>query len=230
MAAQRDSVLASACFALIALLGCSKQSENEEKVVVPAKAISDIAQQGTPAEEAASEAEPATDAAAAQQQVDTTAMSAKGGGGPAVSWHLLAPLLPDEVLDFKAKGDLDGKTTRSKGFEVSEVTRRYGADDSDLRIRITDTSANASLRAPFAKVPTLEEGGQNIARHPAIVEWNATAKSSSASLLVAQRFVVTVRVSKADGDGDAEAIAAALKLDDLAKLAAAAPAPAQPER
>jgi hypothetical protein len=221
--AQRNAVLAAACLALIALLACSQQRQDEEEMVAATKATSDIAQRRTQAEQAASEAEEGVhdiDPAAAQQQVD----------GRALSWRQLAPLLPDAVLDFEAKGELDGKTTKAKGFEVSEVTRRYGADDTDLRIRITDTSAKPSLRAPFAKVATVAEGGQQIDGYPAIVEWNAKAKSSTASLLVAERFVVNVRVSKADGDGDAEAVAAALKLDELAKLAAAAPTPAQPAK
>ena len=243
---QPNSVLATACLALIALLGCSKQREDAEKMAAAAKAISDIAQQGQKAEKAAAEAEkaaraqmaPGTDPAAAQQQVDIAksmaAMKAMGGGGPAVNWRQLAPLLPDAVLDFKAKGELDGKTTKAAGFEISEVSRRYETADSDLRIQITDTSANAMLRAPFAMVAMVEEDstqgfkrGTQIRGQPAIVEWKAKAKSSTVSLLVAQRFVVNVRVSKADSDGDAEAVAAALKLDDLAKLAAAAPAPAQ---
>src|SRR5262245_48785543 len=143
--AQRNSVLAIAC---LALLGCSKQREDAEKMVAAAKAISDIAQQGQQAEKAAAEAEkaarakiaPGTDPALAQQQVDIAksmaAMKAMGGGGPAVSWRQLAPLLPEAVLDFKAKGELDGKTTKAAGFEVSEVTRRYEAGERDLRIQI----------------------------------------------------------------------------------------------
>ena len=65
--------------------------------------------------------------------------------------------------------------------------------------------------------------GKTVAGHPAIVEWKAKSKSSTASALVAGRFIVNVRASGGDSDSDAETILAALKLDELAKLEAEAP-------
>jgi hypothetical protein len=228
-------------------LGCKEQREDAQKAVAVAKALTDLAQQGKAAEKAAKEAEKAardeipegTDPEVAKQQVElakgVAAMKALagGGGGPAVNWRQLAPLLPEALGDFKAKGELDGSTKKMGGFEVSEVKRRYDAGGRELRVEITDATAHALLRAPFAMVAMIEEDstagfkkGKTIGGHPGVVEWKEKSKQGNVSLLVAQRFVVNVRIAKAQSSDEAETIASALKLDELAALATAA-APAE---
>jgi hypothetical protein len=234
----------------MSLLGCKEQREDAQQAVAAAKALSELAQQGKQAEKAAAAAEEAaraqipegTDPAVAQQQIEMAkgiaAMKAMaGGGGPVVSWRLLAPLLPEAILDFKAKGELDGSTKKVAGFEVSEVQRRYQAGERNLRLEITDASSHAFLRAPFAMVAMVEEDssegfkkGKTIGGHQAIVEWKEKSKNGSVSMLVAQRFIVHVRLDDARSSEEAETIAAALELDELAKLATAAPAAAEPEK
>jgi hypothetical protein len=233
---------------LIAVLGCKEQRDDAQQAVSAAKAIMDLAKEGTKAEAAAQAAEkaardqiaPGTDPAAAEQQVQLAkrlaAMHALGAGGPAVNWRQLAAFVPEKIGDFTAKGELDGSTNKVGGFEVTEVKRRYESDKRTLRLKIVDATATPFLRAPFAMATMINEDsssgykkGKTLGGHSAVVAWKDRSKESSVDMLVAQRFLVEVRVEDAKTPEEAEQLIVQLKLDELAKLKAeAAPAAAPP--
>lgn len=196
--------------------------------------------------EKAAEAEKAADMAAVQQQAaDQLAKAAQGNpmaaaaaamaamqgttGGTAVSvvnWREIAKVMPESVEGFAADGELKGETTGMGGMQVSEVKRRYKKGDKELRLEITDTSMVAALRAPFAMMAMINEDssegykkGGTIGAHPGLAEWESKNKESHAAVLVADRFLVNVKIENAE-PGDAEKVVKGLELGDLAKLKA----------
>lgn len=236
----------------MAAAGCKEQRDDAQQAVSAAKALMDLAANGKKAEAASEAAEkaaraqiaPGTDPQAAEQQVQLAkslaAMKALGAGGPAVNWRQLVPFLPEKLDAFAAKGELEGSTQKAGGFEFSEVSRSYEADKRRLHVKITDATTTPFLRAPFAMAAMIDEDsssgykkGKTLAGNSAVVEWREASKESSVVMLVAQRYVVDVRVSDATKPDEAEALIQQLKLDELSKLtAAAAPtaptAPAKP--
>lgn len=206
-----------------------------------AKAVAELAQGAQETAErmdkAAAEAEKAaaakipegTDPEAAKQQIEMAkSLAAMGamGGGPAVNWRKLAPFLPTELGGYAAKGELDGSTRKvGGGMQVTTVKRRYTKGDASARVEITDAFSAPFLRAPFAMAAMVEEDstkgykkGKKIGGYTAIVDWTEASKQSGAVVLVAERFVVNVKVDKADKPDAAEGLVAALGLADLAKV------------
>lgn len=233
---------------LTAVLACKEQRDDASNAVSAAKAIMDLASEGKKAEAAAQAAEKAareqiaagTDPQQAEQQVQLAkslaAMKALGAGGPAVNWRQLTPFMPEKLGEFEAKGELDGSTNKAGGFEVTEVKRRYEAGSRKLSLKIVDATATPFLRAPFAMATMINEDsskgykkGKTISGNGAVVEWTERSKQSSVQMLVAQRFLVELRVFDAAAPDEAEKLVQQLKLDDLGKLKAeAAPAAAAP--
>jgi hypothetical protein len=231
-----------------AVLACKEQRDDAANAVAAAKSIMDLAAEGKKAEAAAKAAEVAaraqiaagTDPQQAEQQVQLAkslaAMKALGAGGPAVNWRQLTPFVPEKLGEFEAKGELDGSTNKAGGFEVTEVKRRYEAGNRKLHLKIVDATATPFLRAPFAMATMINEDsskgykkGKTISGNGAVVEWSERNKQSSVQMLVAQRFLVEVRVSDAAAPDEAETLIQQLKLDELGKLKAEAPAaPAPP--
>lgn len=230
----------------LATAGCKEQQNDAQQAVSAAKAIMDLAGNGKKAEAAAEAAEkaaraqiaPGTDPQAAEQQVQLAksiaAMKALGAGGPAVNWRQLQPFVPEKLGDFTAKDKLEGSTQKAGGFEFSEVSRSYEAGKERLRLKITDANTTPFLRAPFAMAAMIDEDstsgykkGKTLAGNSAVVEWREAGKESSVVMLVAQRYVVEVRISEASKPEEAEQLIQQLKLAELSKLTAEA-APATP--
>ncbi|MEK7703655.1 MAG: hypothetical protein AAB426_01755, partial [Myxococcota bacterium] len=157
------------------------------------------------------------------------AMQGTTGGGAAVAvvnWRELAKVVPESVAGFTAEGELNGQTSGMGNMQVTEVTRHYKKGDKELRLEITDTSMVAALRAPFAMMAMINEDsskgykkGGSIGAYPGLAEWESQGKESHVAVLVADRFLVNVKIENAE-PGDAETIVKALDLGDLAKLKA----------
>lgn len=163
--------------------------------------------------------------------------------GPVVSFRELAPFLKDELGDFKATGELDGKTTSMRGMQVTEVKRSYKNGEQTLRLAITDTSLAPFMRAGFAMAQMIQEdstkgykkGGQ-FQGHPGIAEWKESGRSEL-HVLAAGRFLIDIAISKTS-QGAAEQVFATLDVpgivataknakDNAAAIPAAAPAQGQ---
>lgn len=233
----------------LALLACGDAADDAQQAVTAAKGLMETAEQakrmGEAADKAAREAEAAAIAQAPagaseqekRQLVDQAkaiaalqAMGEASGAQPIVNWRQLVPYLPDSLGEYKADGDVDGRTQKAGGFKVTVVKRRYKLDKARANITITDTSMSPMLRAPFKMAAIVEEDsssgykkGTTIADHTAIVEWLKSSKRSKATLLAGDRFVLEVSVSGTDKDDAASTLIEQVNLDSLAKLKAEEP-------
>jgi hypothetical protein len=165
--------------------------------------------------------------AAAQQ------MGAQGPSGPVVNWRDLVPFLPDTLLNYQAKGDVDGSTTTMQGMQITRVSRSYVAGEERMEVKIVDTSLAPFLRTPFALVGMMQEDssegykkGTTIKGQPAIAEWQKQGRSEL-HMLAGQRFVIDVEV-RSQTPGTAERVADALDISGIIASAAKAVAPAAP--
>jgi hypothetical protein len=241
MTSARSICIAVGC---LLALACQEQRDDVNNAVEAAKGMAELAQSlkkaGEQAEAAGKIAEKqgAADLAAGKDPAlvkDQTEM-AKGlaamqalaaGGGASVNWRQLQPFLPDELGGFAASSELKGETQKMGNFQTSQVSRSYKEGDVRASVKISDSSAMPLLRAPFAMAAMVEEDstsgfkkGKKIDGHTAIVEWKEKSKQSEVTVLVADRFVVDIDVSKAASPEAAEAL---LKQLDLAKLTALKP-------
>ncbi|RMG93463.1 MAG: hypothetical protein D6705_18630, partial [Deltaproteobacteria bacterium] len=206
----------------------AKEAESAEKAQAAEAADEDGT---TPANDPAAAAEdPAAALALAAQKMQQQGALRKG---PVVNWRKLIGFLPDEIGGFTATGDAKGTTTKMApvpGAAGTEVRREYRQGDARARVTIVDTTMSPALLSAFKLTAGMEEDssdgytkGTTIAGHPARVEWKARSKQSTATVLVGDRYLVTVRVRNTSRDDDAAKLAAAL---DLAGIAAVEPDPA----
>jgi len=240
---------------LASLAGCEDQRNDAKNAVNAAKAIMDIAKDQAAAAEAAEKASAEAEAEAraqipegadpkqAEEQVELAkglaamkAMQRAHAGGPVVNWRQLADFLPDELGAMKATGKLKGATNNAAGVKVTNVERRYQAGEQQVTVEITDAAYAPMLRAPFAMAAMVEEDstegyrkGTRIGGQPALVEWKEASQRSNANVLVGERFMVNVRVTKAAKDTAAKDIAATLDLAKLAELKGEEEAEAAPK-
>jgi len=189
---------------LVTLCACSEELEDAQQAVNAARALMDVAKDaekaGRAAERASLEAEAkareqipegATEKEAelfvqnAKAAAGLQAMGKAVGGGPITNWRQLEPFLPDTLGDLKAKGPLDGSTTRAGGVKVTKVSRKYTLGEARVGIGISDTWLAPILRAPFALVAMVDEDstrgfkkGTKIGEHTAIVSWVKASKRS----------------------------------------------------
>jgi hypothetical protein len=225
-------------------LGCQEQRDDVNNAVEAAKGMAELASSlkkaGEQAEaagkvaekQAAAELAAGKDPAVVKDQTEMAkglaAMQAlTSGGGPSVNWRQLQPFLPDKIGSFEASGELKGETQKMGTFQTSQVSRSYKEGDVRASVKISDSSAMPLLRAPFAMAAMVEEDstsgfkkGKKIDGHSAIVEWKEKSKESDVTVLVADRFVVDIDVSKATSPEAGEAL---FKQLDLAKLSALKP-------
>lgn len=229
---------------LFALVACGEKIEAAKQAAAAAAALSEQAQAAAQAGEAAEEAgeaaakeaaaniPPGTDPEAAKQQIEMAkafgamgAMAQAQGTGPIVNWRQLEPFFPDSIGAFQADADFKGKTNTMGGMKVTNGQRRYKAGDRRAKITITDTHMASMLRAPFQMAAMVQEDssegykkGTKIGGHTAIVEWHKDRQRSKAMLLVADRYMMEVEVTKTTTDDDAQKLAQAVGLDKLAGL------------
>lgn len=231
---------------LVVAMGLAACSDKVENAMEAAKALSKLGEQAKQLSEAASKAEaeaekkakaqiaPGTDPALAKQQIDMAksmaALSAMGqASGPVVNWRDLAPFVPEKLGALELQGKLDGSTNSMGSAQVSKVERNYKAGEQSVEVSITDASGVAMLKMPFTMAAMLNEDstrgykkGKRVADQPAIAEWVEDRKQSSVTMLVGDRYIVSVRVRRATAHDDAEKLAAQLDIAGLAKLKPAA--------
>lgn len=142
-----------------------------------------------------------------------------------VKFDVLIPLLP-EPDGWKA-GDAKGETTSMGEWKISTASRRYEKGEGDaqqrIKIDIVDGGFVPLVYAPFTMMQSFShestEGhskGITIDGQPAIEEWKKKSNDSKVTVLVNDRFLVTV-----DGDNmDTEAVRTWVGMVDLKKIAA----------
>ncbi len=99
----------------------------------------------------------------------------------------------------------ESKTSKAEGHDISLASAQYDEAGSEqhstLKLEIIDGSYVSSVYAPFA-VMSHSGGATDVHKrtikldgHPGIEDWNTQTGSVSVALLVARRFVVTLRGS-----------------------------------
>lgn len=158
------------------------------------------------------------------------ALQKSGGNGPITNWRQLEPFLPETLGDFKSSGKLKGSTSNAGAMKVTTVRRRYEAGERSADVTITDTFLSPMMKAPFKMAAVFNEDssdgykkGSKIAGNTAMLEWREPSKRSQATLLVGDRFVVSVKVRNTGVHDDASKLAGAIKLGDLSKVEGKAP-------
>jgi hypothetical protein len=142
-----------------------------------------------------------------------------------VDFHRLKDMLPESLPGMQRK-EASGQSGEAMGIKGSSATARYsdGASAS-INIEIADMASLSGLAGLAAKFdPNMERDTETGYERTAKVDgqllherYDRRARSGEMSIIVADRFAVTVR-----GDGvEPAALSAALKQIDLAKLASA---------
>jgi len=238
-------IIIATAFALT--VGCTSDEEKAAKAVAllsvlaqntqPSKDVQkDVAAATKKAEaEAIKAAPPGTPKAVVDQQVAMAKAFAGLGamnkaGEPVTNWRQLQGFLPETFGDFKAAGDLNGRSVKSGVFDMTVVKRKYARGDSRLSVEITDATHVQALMVPFKMAMMINEDstsgfrkGIKIKGHQGIVSWRESSKRSEATALVAGRYVVKLTVRNAANSNEASDLLGQIDIDTLAKLKAAAP-------
>jgi hypothetical protein len=142
-----------------------------------------------------------------------------------VKFDVLIPLLP--APDGWKAEDAKGETTSMGEWKISTASRTYekgeGDDQQRMSVNIVDGGYVPMVYAPFTMLQSFShestEGhskGITIDGQPAIEEWKKKSKDAKVTVLVNDRFLVTV-----DGDNvDTEAVRNWVGLIDVKKVAA----------
>ena len=151
-----------------------------------------------------------------------------GAGGqpaaPLVNWKQLEPFLPEKLGDWTAEGVVNGQTGGFGAMQVSTVKRSYKNGTKTARVKIADTSMAALMRMPFSMMAHMNmdssEGvkkGVTIGGHKGFVDWKKAGSSKSA-VLVADRYVVEVRLSEAANADEVVGVAGLINFSGLAAV------------
>lgn len=161
--------------------------------------------------------------AKAGEQVAKDIASGKAASGPVVPFEKLIPFLPE--IPGWTREEPKGET-QTMGVTVSNARVRYEKDDSELEIEIGDSSMSAALLAPYAAIlrgthsEKTDEGYSKttkVSGFPASETWQHEAKWGEFKIIVAERFLVTV---KGNAVADVETVRKAAEAMDLKGLAA----------
>ncbi len=140
--------------------------------------------------------------------------------GPTVHFTKLRSFLPDKVLDFEGARPT-ASTSRFNSVAVSEAERSYHQGERKASVRIVDTNLHtggAPPRASWEDERTLHRSLDS-GDAQGFFELDKQSRLAQADLVVAGRFVVTVKLEDARGPEEMERLVAALALDRLAALA-----------
>lgn len=212
--------------AIVAAAGCGK-SEQEKQAEQTKKAAEQIAQG---AQQAAAGAQQAAQGAqqGSQQVAQGLEAFAKGlaqmgqSQGPSIDFEVLKGLLP-EIPGWTRSSPRGEQTTMP--FKISKASARYQKDESTINIEILDSSLNQLILAPFTMFMTMgfEERSDDgfkratkIGGSPAFEEWKTQSKDGEISVVVGNRFIVSV---KGDNIENIEVVRKAVQAVDLNKLA-----------
>lgn len=119
-----------------------------------------------------------------------------------ISFKALVALLP-EVADWERTGDPRGETSQMGEFRISNASQRYerknGDERSTMKVSIVDGSYVPMVYAPFAMMSKFSKEGTDgfskglkIDGQPAFEEWKKKQRSSTLTILVEDRFLITI--------------------------------------
>lgn len=144
--------------------------------------------------------------------------------GP-VNFKKLVPYVNPPLPGWKLQGKPTGTTVKSSYMKMSQAEARFTSGDKSLRLAIVDSSiaAMASLGMGVLKgieVETSEEVTKSVKvqDYPAIETYKPQDKEGKLTIVVADRFVVTLEGEGIENIQELEDIAQHLELKKLAAL------------
>jgi len=139
--------------------------------------------------------------------------------------------LPDTLAGASPTGPATlHRLPLANGGVMTMVRRTYKQDGREIEVDLGD-----ALHAPVPRQLVVSQQGtarrseqsiflgESVNGQPALVQWHGPSKTALAHLVIADRFLVNLRVSPADDEKPARDAAKALPLDALAAFAKAQP-------
>lgn len=173
-------------------------------------------------EEEEEKEEPKTAADAIENLANEAEKMAKDGPKEVVDAKLLKELLPADA-DGLPRKEASSEKTGAMGFQVSTANARYGEGDSSIEVSIVDVAGTGAIMgmAAWAMVDVDKENDSGYEKttkykdHKAFEKYNNDDKDGELAVLLANRFVVSVKGNNVAMDK----IKATLDDIDLDKLA-----------
>jgi hypothetical protein len=166
--------------------------------------------------------EPKTAAEALQNVADEAEKMAKDGPKEVVDAKALKELLPADA-DGLPRTEASSEKTGAMGFKISTANAKYRDGDSSIEVSIVDVAGTGAIMgmAAWAMVDIDKEDGSGYEKttkykdHKAFEKYNTNDKDGEIAVLLANRFVVSVKGNNVSMDK----IKATLDDIDLGKLA-----------
>lgn len=155
--------------------------------------------------------------------------------GAIVNWRQLAEALPTQVPGWTAEGEVEGSSGAAMGMAVSEARRSFTQGDRRITFKVMDSSMNQMAAMAFNMARTIQvDSSQEVQRpaelsgNPGFLKYENGSRSSEATFMIANRFIVELRASGSQNPDEILQIAAFVNVARLAQLAAAPPAAPAP--
>ena len=177
---------------------------------------------GKSKEEEEAKEEPKTGMEALQNMAKEAEKMSKEGPKEVVDAKLLKELLPADA-DGMARKEASSEKTGAMGFQISTAEGRYRDDNSSIDIDIVDAAGTGAMIGMAAwtmvemdkETETGYEKTTTYKDRKAYEKYDKNSKSGEMAVIVANRFVVTVKGNNVDFDK----IKSTLDDIDLGKLA-----------
>lgn len=166
--------------------------------------------------------EPKTAADAIENLANEAEKMAKDGPKEVVDAKLLKELLPADA-DGLPRKEASSEKTGAMGFQVATANARYGEGDSSIEVSIVDVAGTGAIMgmAAWAMIDVDKENDSGYEKttkykdHKAFEKYNNDSKDGELAVLLANRFVVSVKGNNVSMDK----IKATIDDIDLDKLA-----------
>jgi hypothetical protein len=157
----------------------------------------------------------------------TVAPSGPRPEGTPVSTDVLQRFAPDSFAGATAEGPSNlQQMPLANGGQMTLVRRMYKQGDVQVQLEISDMLHAEGLRHVVADQQGVKRQsaqntfrGEAIGGQPALRQWHGPSHIALVNLLVADRFLINVRVSPASTDEPAVSAAKTLPLTEIAALA-----------
>ncbi|MEL6338785.1 MAG: hypothetical protein AAFQ65_02690 [Myxococcota bacterium] len=142
-----------------------------------------------------------------------------------VDFKALAALLPDELAGFPAKKKVEAETVSMGQYKISQAERRYAEGKSGLTVRIIDGAYTSfpMVSMVFMAQNVSREGmdgyerGTKVDNHLAFEKWQSERRRGELTVVIDDRFVVSVRAKDVD-EKAAREVFSAIDIDALRSL------------
>jgi len=147
--------------------------------------------------------------------------AARSTEGQSLHFTRLRALAPDELLGYVG-GKIEAHTSRMGAVATTELERTYTRGGNSLKLRLVDTNLTGGARPPRPG-PDFEDDVRlgrplRIAGASGYAEFEKDSLRASASLIVADRVLISLTMEDARGVDELEQFAAALDLERLEAL------------